>query len=497
MNQLSLTGHGIVGLIDSINDRLTSYRLMLYFLIALVGWAVLGSFFNKVPYDWNEILVSVVWLTLICWAANRLMAKFLNIPTNNESDFITGIILALILTPPNTLRNYCLLAAAGVGAMAVKYVITFYKCHIFNPAAAGAFISGEIFQRYASWWVGTKFLTIIVVLGGILILRKMRRFTMVGVFLAVYLIYLIFATKPGGDIHFLWPELTSTPVLFFAVVMLIEPLTSPSLLSRYLPYSILVGLLYSASKLKFSPESALLTGNVLTFLIAPNKRYEMKFIRRINEASGIYSYIFALPPKFKFTAGQYMEWTLPQHKSDLRGNRRYLTISSSPTEPGVMFTVKEPPQKPSAFKQKLSSLTPGEKILASDLSGSFNLPKDPSKKLVFMAGGVGITPFRSMVKFLVDSSQKRDAVLLYSATSSDEFSFQNLFKTAVQSGIKPIYATGKLDGDRLTALIPDFNQRIFMISGPYAYVRTMHSSLLKIGVKPGNITTDYFPGYGV
>lgn len=496
MKQLSLLGQKITGAIDAVNDRLTSYRLMLYFLLVLLGWALAGSFFDKVAYNWHEILVSAGWLVLVCWLSNKLISRFLDIPSNKESDLITGLILALILSPPRTAHDFAVLAAAGIGAMAAKYVITFYKSHIFNPAAVGAFIAGQFFNQYAAWWVGTKFMAPIVVLGGVLILRKMKRFTLVGVFLAVYLIYLIVGTSSGGDLHFLWTEIISTPVLFFAVVMLIEPLTSPSLLIKYLPYAILVGVFYSVTKLKTSPEEALLVGNAFTFLVAPKKRYEMKFSRRIKEAEGIYSYAFQLPRNFKFTAGQYLEWTLAHNKTDSRGNRRYFTISSAPTEPGVMFTVKMPPAKPSAFKQKLSKLKPGEVVLASNLSGSFTLPKNSGQKLAFLAGGVGITPFRSMIQYMVDSGQKRDVALLYSASVPGEFSFQDVFKSAAQAGLKAVYVTGPLDAGRLKTLLPDYAARTFYVSGPYGYVQTMQAALLKLGVKRSKIITDYFPGYG-
>jgi ferredoxin-NADP reductase len=278
--------------------------------------------------------------------------------------------------------------------------------------------------------------------------------------------------------------------------MLIEPLTSPSQARHYLPYGVLVGLLYSVTRLKLSPEEALLIGNLFACIIAPNKRYQMKFVRRIKEAEGIFSYIFALPKNFKFTAGQYMEWTVAHNKTDSRGNRRYFTISSAPTEPGVMFTVKMPPQKPSAFKQKLDKLKAGEIILASDLSGNFNLPKDASKKLAFLAGGVGITPFRSMAKYLIDSGQKRDIALLYSANSPGEFSFKNMFKLAAQTGFKTTYVTGQMDSQKISTLLPDYSQRTFYISGPYGFVKSMHQNLLHMGVSSSKIITDYFPGYG-
>ena len=495
-NLPSLITQKFTSLLDKINDRFTSYRLVLYFLLALVGWSVLGSFFHQTPYNWHEILVSAVWLVGICWLANKSIARFLDIPANKESDLITGLILTLILSPPQTSTDFAVLAAAAIAAMATKYIITLNKSHLFNPAAAGAFIAGEVFHKYPSWWVGTKFITPLVVIGGLLILRKMKRFTMVGVFLAVFILYMIYGTSSGGNIHVLWLELISTQALFFAIVMLTEPMTSPTSLTMCLPYAALVGVLYSATKLKLSPEEALLLGNLFTFAVARNKRYKLKFIGKVKEAEGIFSYAFSMPKGFKFKPGQYMEWTVAHNQTDSRGNRRYLTIASSPTEPGLMFTVKHP-NPSSAFKQRLDELKPGGTILASHLAGSFTLPKDTTQKIALLAGGIGVTPFRSMVKYLVDSGQQRDTALLYSANSPAEISFQKLFDKAAVAGVRASYITqGHLDEVKIQNLLPDYTERKFYVSGPYGFVNAIESALLKLGVNASNIVTDYFPGYG-
>jgi ferredoxin-NADP reductase/Na+-translocating ferredoxin:NAD+ oxidoreductase RnfD subunit len=492
----SLAVQKITSQLDRFNDKLTSYRLVLYFLLLLVGWALAGSFFSQVPYNWHQILVSGAWLVGICWLANKLISRFLDIPANKESDLITGLILALILTPPKDVTDFAALGGAAIAAIASKYIITLNRSHIFNPAATGAFIAGEVFHKYPSWWVGTKFMTPIVVIGGLLILRKMKRFTMVLIFLAMFMLYLIYGTSSGSNLHFLWLELISTQVLFFAVIMLTEPLTSPTMLSRYIPYAILVGILYTATKLKFSPEEALLAGNLFTFIFARNRRYLLKFVGKIQEAAGIYSYAFTMPKNFKFQPGQYMEWTLAHNKTDSRGNRRYLTIASSPTEPGLMFTVKHP-NPASAFKQKLDELKPGQTILASHLTGSFILPKDTSKKVALLAGGIGVTPFRSMIKYLIDSGQQRDVALLYSANSPSELSYRKLFDKAAMAGIKISYVTeSQLDEAKLRNLVPDYKQRRFYVSGPYGFVSAIESALLKLGIGRSEIVTDYFPGYG-
>jgi ferredoxin-NADP reductase/Na+-translocating ferredoxin:NAD+ oxidoreductase RnfD subunit len=495
MKQLALSGRAFLHFLDWINDRVTSYRLVLYTLLTLLGWALIGTGFGKIPYSAAKIAASAALVIGICWLSNRLISRFLDIPSNNESGLITGLILALILAPAGNGTGYAVLAAASIAAIASKYVITFQKAHVFNPAATGAFIAGAVFHQYPAWWVGTKFVTPLVVIGGLLILRKMNRFTMAGIFLATFLIYLIYGTSAGGNLHFLWLELVSTQVLFFTFIMLTEPLTSPVKLNLGIIYALVVGILYTATKLRFSPEEALLAGNLLTFVIARNRRYEVKFVRRIKEAEGIYSYIFTRPPGFKFRAGQYMEWTLSHNRSDSRGNRRYLTIASSPTEQGLMFTIKQPP-KASAFKQMLSELKPGEKILASRLSGDFALPRDPNQKVALLAGGVGITPFRSMIKYTLDSKQPRDISLIYSAGSPNEFAYRQLIDQAADLGVKVSLATGRLDAARIKKALPDFKDRRFYISGPYGFVGAMQTELINAGAAPTQIVTDYFPGYG-
>lgn len=495
-NQISLISQKFTSLLDSINDKLSSYRLVLYFLILLVGWAVAGSFFGQVPYTWHEILISTVWLVGVCWLVNKAISKFLDIPANKESGLITGLILALILSPPKGSAGFAILAAAGAAAIASKYIITYRKSHLFNPAAIGAFTAGEIFHKYPSWWVGTKFMAPLVVIGGLLILRKMKRFSMVGVFLATFILYLIYGTSAGSDLHFLWLEIISTQLLFFAVIMLTEPLTSPTTAQKYIPYAVIVGIFYTASKLKLAPEEALLVGNLFTFTFARSRRYQLRFIRSIKEAEGVYSYLFTIPKKFKFKPGQYMQWTIAHNKTDARGNRRYLTIASSPTEPGLMFTIKQTPSKQSAFKAQLDKLKAGDNMLAGHLEGDFTLPKDQSKKIALLAGGIGVTPFRSMVKYLIDSKQQRDVALIYSTNSPDEIAFEKLFNSAEGSGFYASYVTrGRIDELKIKQLLPDYRQRQFYVSGPYGFVNAVDTALLRLGVPSSEIVTDYFPGY--
>lgn len=488
----------ILGALDWFNDHFTSYRLVLYFLLLLLGWTLVGGATNKIAYKPLDILASAGLLVAVCWVTNKAISKFLDIPANNESDLISALILALILTPATSVHDFMVLAAAGLTAMAGKYILVWRRAHVFNPAALGAFVAGYGFSYYASWWVGTKFTVPLVIAGGILILRKMKRFSLALVFLAVYVLALIWSSPTGTTTdtirHLILISTTSTAVFFFTSIMLDEPLTSPARLNPTLLYALLVGACYSFNRLGLSPEESLLIGNAATFVFAGNRRYKLNFVRKVQEANGIHSYIFSAPKKFKYHAGQYMEWTLAQNKSDSRGNRRYLTISSAPTENELMFTVKVP-EKPSAFKQRLESLKPGEPILASYLSGSFTLPDDASQKLAFLAGGVGITPFRSMIKEVMDKGPGRDMALFYAANTQEELAFRDLFTRAQSVGLRNIY-TNQITPQLITSRLPDWHERHYFVSGPYGFVQAMEKLLLGAGLPASKITTDYFPGYG-
>jgi ferredoxin-NADP reductase len=158
-------------------------------------------------------------------------------------------------------------------------------------------------------------------------------------------------------------------------------------------------------------------------------------------------------------------------------------------------------------------------VFATQLSGDFVLPKDQNKKLVFVAGGIGITPFRSMLKYLLDTKQKRNIVLFYSNKTQEEIAYKDLLEECAKSfGLKtvflvtdsprlapfvetgsprlaPLVETGFLDQGKIEKYEPDFKSRVFYLSGPNAMVENYKTMLLKMGVGRGSIVTDYFPGF--
>jgi ferredoxin-NADP reductase len=224
-------------------------------------------------------------------------------------------------------------------------------------------------------------------------------------------------------------------------------------------------------------------------------KLRLKEIRQVSEQ--VYTYVFGASRRFAFLPGQYMEWTLAGVPFDSRGNRRTFTIASSPTEDEILVGVKfyEPS---STYKKTMRAMKPGDDVYVSQLAGNFTLPHDPGQKLAFIAGGIGITPFRSMAKYLIDKSEQRDIVLLYVVGKPEEAAYKDVFSAAAQYGLRTVILTGSgkaFDAATIQRHIPDSEDRTFMLSGPQGMVEDAKSHLKELGVGATNIKTDYFSGY--
>ena len=142
----------------------------------------------------------------------------------------------------------------------------------------------------------------------------------------------------------------------------------------------------------------------------------------------------------------------------------------------------------------------GDKIMASQLAGEFVMPEDQNKKLVFIAGGIGVTPFRSMIKYLLDKGEKRSITFLYSNKTAADIVYKDIFdKAGTDLGIKTVYVNtdekGMIDAKMIMEEVPDYKERVFYISGPHGMVISFENTLKNLGVKRGNIVTDFFPGF--
>jgi ferredoxin-NADP reductase/Na+-translocating ferredoxin:NAD+ oxidoreductase RnfD subunit len=495
------------------------YRAVLYYLVFLLCAATVLSAFGVIPYSPLAIVISSLLITLFCYLANKAFAWGFNAQTNIESFLITALILALIIPPPSSPLDTMFLEFAFWGsvlAMASKYILAIRKKHVFNPAAIAVVITAFALGLSPSWWVGTAWMLPFVVAGGLLVTRKILRFDLVLSF-AIMAFASISATRifSGASVSTSLIEriVLDTPLFFFVFVMLTEPLTTPPTRKLRIIYGGLVGILFAPSlhigSIYSTPELALVIGNIFSYLVSPKAKLLLTLQKKAEVASDVYEFRFDSDIKLSFRPGQYLEWTLSHEKPDSRGNRRYFTIASSPTEENIIMGVKFYPDS-SSFKNRLGKLSQGETLIASGLAGDFTLPEDRSKKLAFIAGGIGITPYRSMIKHMIDTNDKRDAMLLYSARTEADIAYRDIFDEAERMlGIRTAYTLtetgsiapewkgnkGYFTGEAITREIPDYKERMFYLSGPHAMVDAFETTLRTLGVSRTHIKKDFFPGF--
>lgn len=221
-------------------------------------------------------------------------------------------------------------------------------------------------------------------------------------------------------------------------------------------------------------------------------------------ALNIKTFWFKPEQPLNHTAGQYARWYLAHAKADERGERRWFTVSASPSEaPLISITTKFNLQKSSSFKAALKQLQPGANLDVTGPLGDFVLPKDAAIPLVFVAGGIGVTPFRSIIKYLLDTKQKRSIELIYAANKIEEVAFRKLFE-AYGLNVKIVLGeppsdwqgqAGRLDGQRLLQMAPRQVNNLYYLSGPEPMVQALAEDLQKHGLPASQIVTDDFPGY--
>jgi ferredoxin-NADP reductase len=207
---------------------------------------------------------------------------------------------------------------------------------------------------------------------------------------------------------------------------------------------------------------------------------------------------------FEFEPGQYAKITLlePIH-NDEEGNSRLFSISTSPTKDYLMFTTRA---LDTAFNKNILELPIGSKVSISEPGGNTVLHKDSNIPAVFLIGGIGITPVRCMVEYIVESKLPYKAYLFYSNPNAQSMAFFEDFENwaRIYSDFKFIptiddttdknwkYNFGFINKDLLLKHIPDINKPIYYIVGPLAMVDAMESLLLGLGVNNENIKLERF-----
>ncbi len=500
--------------INRLLNGVTMYRLVVYYLLGLLGVGIVFCFMGLLPYDPFTLLLNIGFLVAVCAISNSIFAWAFRVPRNIESVYISALILALILDPTKPSHDFIAIGWAGVLAMASKYMIAPNKKHIFNPVAIGVVITALVLDQTASWWVGNAPMLPFVLVGGVLLVLKIRRVGMVLSFLLTSgLTILLFTLLNRGNLVMTAQNtLLSSPWLFFAFIFVTEPLTTPPTRRLQLIYAMIVGFLFvpqiHIGDFYFTPELAIVIGNVFSYVVSPKTKLVLTLKEKIRLAPDIYDFIFVPERRLAFAPGQYMEWTLGHDNADSRGNRRYFTLASSPTERELRVGVKFYNHS-SSYKQSMLAMDENSSIVAAQIAGDFVLPEDRRQKCVFIAGGIGITPFRSMIQYMLDKRQRRPMVLFYANKSYQDIVYKDVLDEAQREiGLKVIYSVtdtyklppdwqgriGRIDSRLIQSEVRDYRDCIFYISGPNEMVTSFKTMLKRMHVPDNHIKTDFFPG---
>ena len=224
---------------------------------------------------------------------------------------------------------------------------------------------------------------------------------------------------------------------------------------------------------------------------------KLKLTVRKTESPGVESFIFKPEEPLVWKAGQFLHYVLNHAPTDDRGSDRWFTIASAPSERQVMLTTRFTSKQGSTFKKTLKSLKPGDSIEVSDLDGDF-VVNDPKKQYVFLAGGIGITPFRAILKQAGHEKKRLHVTLIY-ANRKNVAAYQRELEALAKQNphfkIHYLFHPRRIDKAAIQELVPNLRIPQFYVSGPEPMVESIGKMLREIGVPRKRIKQDWFPGY--
>ncbi len=224
---------------------------------------------------------------------------------------------------------------------------------------------------------------------------------------------------------------------------------------------------------------------------------KLKLSSRKPESPGVESFIFKPEKPLVWKAGQFLHYVLNHAPTDDRGSDRWFTIASAPYERHVMITTRFAGKKGSTFKKTLKALKPGDSIEISDLDGDFLL-SDSRKQYVLIAGGIGITPYRAMLKQAEHDGKPLRATLIYANrkhVAAYKKEFEAMARRNPNFKIHYLFHPQRIDKPTLKALVPDLKTPLFYVSGPEPMTESVGKMLLEMGISKNRIKQDWFPGY--
>ncbi len=239
-------------------------------------------------------------------------------------------------------------------------------------------------------------------------------------------------------------------------------------------------------------------------------RFASKLLNRTEVAEGTMAFALERPAGFDFVAGQYQTLTLPDPLyNDEKGNVRTFSVASPPQETGHLLVATR--MTGSALKRSLADAPLGTPLQIFGPAGSFTLSASGGRPVVFVAGGIGITPFRSMVLDAASRRLSHSITLIYANRTPEGAAFHAEFARLAKeyAGLKYVPTMSQAEASRqswtgerrtvdvafLRDHVDDLSGSTFYVAGPPGLVAAVTQAVLAAGVDPGRVIAEEFSGY--
>lgn len=238
--------------------------------------------------------------------------------------------------------------------------------------------------------------------------------------------------------------------------------------------------------------------------------YTLSLLKKVQEANGVFTFYFDRSTSpFDFLPGQYMRVIVPDVEGDERGNSRMFSISSSPTQEDIITHTTMITESP--FKKKLVSLNVGDQVNFFGPLGRFVLDPDDRSEKVFLAGGIGLTPFHSMIKYVFDKKLDIRLTLIVSFSTIEDCIFINELRdiSDKSENINVVYTlsraesipadwtgeNGRISSEMIEKHVPNFKEVTYFICGSEKVILALEDVILNMGIGSDRINKEHFPGY--
>lgn len=218
------------------------------------------------------------------------------------------------------------------------------------------------------------------------------------------------------------------------------------------------------------------------------------YIGKTHLTSDIWEFRFQRPEAYQYIPGQYAAFTFAQPLADSRGQSRTMSLTSCPDDTHLAFVTRVPEQ-PSPFKHRLAELKRGDELLVDTALGDLILPRSVDTPLVFVAGGIGMASYISMLQYLEKTSEKRTVHMLYAVRAREEKLFGDLLAQFPFTSYEEYVSPNRLHAEAILRTPQDEPAALYYLSGTERFVEELRADLLATGLSDTQIVFDYFTGY--